>query len=216
MIGPIVKGSTELIEKVKNGEVIHHGCPACKANLVLKQFRTWNTTFGIPLFPTNEKRFVYECASCKETYDPAYRNAFINRAKYLTSSREEIEALTREFSFTILASLLRLDKERAEDMDAVLVNFGHRLQWSEAQLQEKLAYVKNNDAGLSNEVLDYFDTYRDCFIPELRDKALLDVCRHCAGVGFNKPQEQQLYTYFRHWGLSKNQFETVMKSITSI
>ncbi|MEQ1797753.1 MAG: hypothetical protein ABL872_07365, partial [Lacibacter sp.] len=123
MFIPVLKGSTEFIEKVKDGETIKNGCPQCQHDLLLKQFRVWGTLFLIPVFPKQETRFVYECTSCFETFDPAYRAAFINRAKYLNATPKEIKDLTDAFSLIIASSVLTADNRTIENITDVLKDF---------------------------------------------------------------------------------------------
>lgn len=124
---------------MKNGEIINNSCPNCRHDLQLKQFRVWNTLFLVPLTPTRETRFVYECTGCDERFDPVYRSTFINRAKYLNATAAEIKDLTDEFSLIILSSVLTCDGRSLEDLIINLKDFAIKYRIDLGTHQEKFS-----------------------------------------------------------------------------
>lgn len=211
MLIPILKGTREIIEKVEDGEIIKNGCPNCQRDLLLKQFRAWNTLFLIPIIPSRETRFVYECVMCYETFDPAYRITFINRAKYLNATLEEIKDLTDALSLTILSSILTCDDRPIENVVDILkeftINYGIDLETHEEKFDPEFLSSKE----LSKTVLEWYDIFRDCFSEEYRNKALHQALEYSNLINLTVKETKLLYIFSRHWGLTKIQFEELHK-----
>jgi hypothetical protein len=211
MLIPILKGTTEIIEKVKDGEIIKNGCPKCQQDLLLKQFRVWDTFFLIPIAPSRETRFVYECVSCCETFDPVYRNTFINRAKYLNATPQEIKDLTDAFSLTILSAILTCDHRPTENVVDILkeftINYGIDLETHKEKFNPEFLSQKE----LSETVLEWYDVFRDCFSEEYRNKALHQTLKYSNLINLTVKETKLLYIFSRHWGLTKIEFEELHK-----
>jgi hypothetical protein len=207
MLIPILKGTTEIVEKVKDGETITNGCPQCHQDLLLKQFRTWNTLFMIPLTPSGETRFVYECVSCQETFDPVYRNTFINRAKYLNATPKEVKILTDELSLDMLAAVLKADNRSQDNIIDVLKDFAISRGIDIETHEEKFDSAFLTQGNVSEVVFETYNIFRDCFAEEYRNRALNQVLKFCSTISLSEKETKQLYTFSRHWGLTKEQFE---------
>ncbi|SDH36412.1 hypothetical protein [Chitinophaga filiformis] len=207
----VLKGTTEIIENVKNGEIINKGCPECQQDLLLKQFRVWDTLFLIPIIPSRETRFVYECVRCYETFDPAYRNTFINRAKYLNATPQEVKDLTDAFSLTILSAILTCDDRSTENVVDILKNFARNCGIDLENHKEKVTTEFLSQEELSKTVLEWYDIFRDCFSEENRDKALHQTLEYCNIIDLTVKETKLLYIFSRHWGLTKVQFEELHK-----
>jgi hypothetical protein len=212
MLIPILKGTTEIIEKVKDGETIKNGCPQCRHDLVLKQFRVWGTFFLIPVAPTAETRFVYECTGCSEMFDPVYRTTFINKAKYLNATPKEIRDLTDTFSLTILAAVLTCDNRPLVNVIDTLKDFAISYKIDLETHEEKFSAEFLTKENLAETVLQLYDTFGDSFDEDYRKKALHRVLKYCNLIDLTGKEAKLLYTYSRHWGLSKAQFEDLYKS----
>jgi hypothetical protein len=211
MLIPILKGTTEIVENVKDGEVIKNGCPKCQKDLLLKQFRVWNTLFLIPIIPSGQTRFIYECVECYETLDPAYRNTFINRGKYLNATPQEIEDLIDAFSLTILSAILTCDHRPTENVVDVLkeftINYGIDLETHKEKFDPEFL----SQEKLSKTVLELYDVFRDCFSEECRNKALHQALEYSNLIDLTVKETKLLYIFSRHWGLTKIQFEELHK-----
>lgn len=48
----------------------HFECLVCNGpqEMIVLSFRSWFTFFFIPIFPTSEKKFYFECLHCENTY----------------------------------------------------------------------------------------------------------------------------------------------------
>jgi hypothetical protein len=212
----VLKGTTEIIEKVKDGECIKNGCPECHQDLLLKQFRVWNTLFLIPITPTRETRDVYECVSCFETFDPVYRNFFINRAKYRHAKPREIKDLTDAFSLTILSSILTCDHRPIENVVDVLKEFAIFYGIDVETHEEKFSTEFLSQKELSKTVFEWYDIFRDCFSEELRNKALQQTLEYGNLPDLTVKETKVLYTISRHWGYTKSQFEEIIKGVKQL
>jgi hypothetical protein len=211
MLVPILKGTREIIEAVKDGEIIKNGCPKCQQDLPLKQFRVWDTLFLIPIIPSKETRFVYECVGCYETFDPAYRNTFINRAKYLNATSQEIKDLTDGLSLTILSSILTSDNRSIENVVDTLKAFATHYRIDLETHKDKLDHEFLSGEELSKTVLEWYDIFRDCFSEEPRNKALHQVLEYSNLIKLAVKETKLLYIFSRHWGLTKSEFEELHK-----
>jgi|GEM_PF-5812978 len=214
MLIPVLKGSTEIIEKVKDGERIINGCPECHQDLLLKQFRVWDTFFLIPIAPTRQTRFVYECVSCRETFDPVYRNLFINKAKYRNSTPQEIKDLTDAFSLTIVSSILTCDHRPTENVVDILKEFAIYYSIDIETHKEKFSAEFLSQKELTKTVFEWYDIFRDCFSEEFRNKALQRILKYGNLTNLTNKEAKVLYTFSRHWGYTKGQFDEFTKDKT--
>jgi hypothetical protein len=212
MLIPIIKGTTEIIEKVKDGETILRGCPECQHNLLLKQFREWGTVFFIPLAPRKDTRLVYECISCFETFDIAYRNTFINKGKYLNATPKEIWDLTNDLSLTILAAILTSDNRPTENVVTILKDFATSSKIDTITHEEKFSSYYLSQENLAKSVFDSYDIFRDSFADEFRNEALHEALKYCSIIDLSAKETKVLYTFSRHWGITKEQFELLHKA----
>ncbi len=212
MLIPILKGTTEIIEKVKDGEIIDNGCPNCKNDLLLKQFRTWGTIFMIPVAPRKTTRFIYECIECRETFDPAYRNTFINLGKYRNATPNEIKELTNRLSLYILASVLMSDNRNPESIIDTLKDFAItcRINLETNSDIFSTSFLEQNN--LTELVFEWYDIFRDCFNEEMKNMAMLKVLKYVSIIGLTEKEYKLLYTYSRHWGFTKAQYDDLIKS----
>jgi hypothetical protein len=207
MIVPIVRGKAELIQNIPNGEILDKACPRCQNDLVLKYLRTWRTVFFIPLIPTNEKRFAYECVSCKTAYDPVYREYFLNKAKYQNTTPEQLKALNTEFSLLILASILTTDKSTLIEHKEVLRNFSENTLNDKKEFEIIFETIEHGESPLDDRVFNYYGVYRDCFVDEVRSGIFRTVLTHCKSLQLSNAQQKKLYNFARHWGMTKEEFD---------
>ena len=211
MLIPIVKGTTEIIEKVKDGENIKNGCPQCQQDLLLKQFRVWNTLFFIPIVPSRQTRFVYECISCDETFDPVYRNSYINTARYRNAKPKEIKDLTEAFSLTILSAILTSDGRQSENVADILRAFAINYSIDLETNEEKFSAEFLSQKELSKIVFEWYDIFKDCFSEDYRNKVLYQNLEYSNRINLTVKETKVLYTFSRHWGLTKSEFEQLYK-----
>ncbi|MBO9204950.1 MULTISPECIES: hypothetical protein [Niastella] len=207
----VLKGTTEIIENVKDGEIIQNGCPQCRKDLLLKQFRVWNTIFLIPYLPSGDTRTVYECVGCYETFDPVYRNTYINRGKYLNPTRKEIKELTETFSLTFIASILTCDNRPMESVLALLKEFAIKYNIDEETHEEKFGADFLSQRELTKTVFELYDLFRDCFSEELINIVLAQNVEYSNLIDLSEKETKVLYTFSRHWGLTKSEFEELRK-----
>jgi hypothetical protein len=207
MFIPVLKGYKEILEKVKDGEIISKACPECQHDLVLKQLRKWSTIFMIPYVPGNETRFVYECAECRQFFDVAYRKTFINRARFRNAGPREVKELTDSFSVIIFASLMGNGDRPIDEKIDVLKDFAIARRIDLEANAEKFedSFLSRND--LTAEVFEWFDIFRDSFESDYRAKALQQVLNFSKTFSLADKEIKLLYTYCRHWGFTKNQFD---------
>lgn len=211
MLIPILSGTTEILEKVNDGEIIECGCPQCNQNLVLKQFRTWGTVFMIPVAPRKNTRFVYECVGCHETFDPAFRSTFINHAKYRNATPVEIKELTNRLSLYILASVLSTDNRTKEFIIDILKDFAIACRISLETNSDVFNASFLEKSKLTELVFDWYNIFRDCFNDEMKYIAIQRVLKYAENIDLSDKETKQMYIYSRHWGYSKAQFEGIMK-----
>jgi hypothetical protein len=207
MIVPIVRGKTELIQDIPNGEILDKACLNCQNDLALKYLRTWRTVFFIPMIPTNEKRFAYECVSCKKAYDPVYREYFINKAKYQNTTSEQLMNLNNEFSLLILASILTTDKTALTEHKEILKNFSENTLNNKQEFELLFDIIGHGEGTLDERVFNYYGVYRDCFVDELRSNIFRTVLIHCKSLKLSIIQQKKLYIFARHWGMTKEEFD---------
>jgi hypothetical protein len=157
---------------------------------------------------------VYECVSCRETFDPVYRNLFINRAKYRNAKPKEIKDLTDAFSLTILSSILTCDHRPTENVVDILKEFAIYYRIDLETHEEKFSVEFLSQKELPKTVFEWYDIFRDCFSEELRNRALQQTLNYGNLTNLTPKETKVLYTFSRHWGYTKSQFEELIKGKT--
>ena len=195
---PMIKGTTEILEKARESDTIFNGCPSCQHDLVLKQLRTWGTVFMIPLAPRKKIRFVYECSQCAETFDPAFRKSLVNRSKYLQLTEDDLLQMQDSFSLLILASILAADGQLSTTEKNLLYTFISRLD-SDTRLHLSQVSHFSEEAPTQEKVWEQLDLFRDCFRDALRKEALDAVTCFLQQQELGMQEKKLLYLYERHW-----------------
>lgn len=76
----IIFGTKNRLVTSSTNDVIINGCPHCRANLELKDVKTYFTLFFMPIFPVRTVSTFYHCNSCDGSYRKEAREQLVSQA----------------------------------------------------------------------------------------------------------------------------------------
>ncbi len=77
----LIFGTRGRLTVASPGDTLHHSCPTCQGDLVLKHNKVWFTLFFLPIFPINNKGSFYHCNRCDSAYKQEARQYLISPSR---------------------------------------------------------------------------------------------------------------------------------------
>jgi hypothetical protein len=108
-------------------------------------------------------------------------------------------------------SILTCDNRPIESVVVFLKEFSIKYKIDLETHKEKFSAEFLSQQELTKTVFEWYDLFRDCFSEECRNIVIAQNLEYSNLIDLSEKETKVLYTFSRHWGVTKSEFEELRK-----